>query len=50
MFQLTREEFDLVKSQFAASRKDNDFTGQSGGRRKLPFVFSKMKTPYLIQS
>ncbi len=41
MFQLTREEFDFVKSQFATSRKYNDFTGQSGGRRKLPFVFTE---------
>ncbi len=30
-----------MKSQFATSRKDNDFTGQSGGRRKLPFVFTE---------
>ncbi len=41
MFQLNREEFDLVKSQIATSPKDNDFTGQSGGRRKLPFVFTE---------
>ncbi len=27
MFQLTRKEFDFVKSQFATSRKNNQFTG-----------------------
>ncbi len=50
MFQLTKEEYDLVKSQFATSPKGNDFAGQSGGRRKLPYVFTEMKTLYLIQS
>jgi len=35
MFQLTREEFDNLKSQFATS------SSGWGGRRKLPFVFTE---------
>ena len=37
-FQITREEFESVKSQFATSR-NNMFVGQEGGTRKLPYVF-----------
>lgn len=33
MFQLTNEEFDILKSQFA--------TSNWGGRRKLPYAFSE---------
>lgn len=33
MFQLTKEEFDILKSQFA--------TSNWGGRRKLPYAFSE---------
>ena len=33
MFQLTREEVDSVRSQFAASRKSPYFKGQDGGQR-----------------
>lgn len=40
MFQLTKEEIILVKSQFATSR-NNIFEGQEGGRRKLPFAFTE---------
>jgi len=40
MFQITREEFDSVKSQFATSR-NNMFVGQEGGTRKLPYVFTE---------
>ena len=36
MFQLTKEEVELVKSQFVTSRNINYFEGQEGGRRKLP--------------
>ncbi len=41
MFQLTREELDLVKSQFVTSRSATLFQGQEGGRRKLPFAFTE---------
>ncbi len=41
MFQLTREEVELVKSQNVTSREDTYFEGQSGGRRKLPFAFTE---------
>ena len=40
MFQITREEFESVKSQFATSR-NNMFVGQEGGTRKLPYVFTE---------
>ncbi|MEG1506063.1 MAG: ORF6N domain-containing protein [Bacilli bacterium] len=40
MFQLTREEVEMVKSQFATS-PDNLFKGQEGGNRKLPYVFTE---------
>ena len=40
MFQLTREEIDSVKSQFVTSR-NNIFSGQEGGTRKLPFAFTE---------
>ena len=36
MFQLTKDEMVLVKSQFATSPNNNFFEGQDGGRRKLP--------------
>ena len=41
MFQLTREEVDLVKSQNATSRNDSFFEGQDGGRRKMPYAFTE---------
>lgn len=41
MFQLTREEVELVKSQNATSRNENIYAGQDGGRRKLPYVFTE---------
>ncbi len=41
MFQLTMEEMDFVKSQFATSRNSTLFEGQSGGRRKLPYAFTE---------
>ncbi len=41
MFQLTREEVDLVKSQFVTSPNGNFFEGQEGGARKLPFAFTE---------
>ena len=41
MFQLTREEVDLVKSQNATSRNDSLFEGQEGGRRKMPYAFTE---------
>ena len=41
MFQLTRQEIDIMKSQFATSRKNNIYKGQEGGRRKLPYAFTE---------
>lgn len=41
MFQLSREEMDFVKSQFATSRNIVLFKGQDGGRRKLPYAFTE---------
>lgn len=41
MFQLTREEVDLVKSQIATSPNDSLFSGQDGGRRKFPYAFTE---------
>ncbi|MBR4907756.1 MAG: ORF6N domain-containing protein [Acidaminococcaceae bacterium] len=42
MFQLTRDEVDnLVKCQIVTSRTTRMFQGQSGGRRKLPYVFTE---------
>ena len=42
MFKLTRDEVDsLVKCQIVTSRISHMFQGQSGGRRKLPNVFTE---------
>lgn len=41
MFQLTKEEVELVKSQIVTSPKSNFFSGQEGGRRTLPYVFTE---------
>ena len=41
MFQLNKEEVELVKSQFVTSRNINYFEGQEGGRRKLPYAFTE---------
>ena len=42
MFKLTRDEVDgLVKCQIVTSRITRMFQGQSGGRRKLPNVFTE---------
>ena len=41
MFQMTRDEVDLVKSQFVTSRENTFFSGQGGGRRKLPYAFTE---------
>lgn len=41
MFQLIPEEVELVKSQFVISPKSNFFSGQDGGRRKLPYAFTE---------
>ena len=40
MFQLTRNELELVKSQIATS-PNNLFAGQEGGTRKLPYAFTE---------
>lgn len=41
MFQLNREELDLVKSQFVTSPNDTIFSGNEGGTRKLPYAFTE---------
>lgn len=41
MFQLTREELELVKSQIVISQKNNLFEGKEGGRRTLPYAFTE---------
>lgn len=41
MFQLTNEEVNIVKSQIATSPGSNYFSGQDGGRRKLPYAFTE---------
>lgn len=41
MFQLTRDEVEVVKSQFATSRNLTLFSGQDGGVRKLPYAFTE---------
>ncbi|MBR5048549.1 MAG: ORF6N domain-containing protein [Erysipelotrichaceae bacterium] len=41
MFQLTKDETELVKSQFVTSPTKGFFEGQEGGRRKLPLAFTE---------
>ena len=41
MFQLTKDEINFVKSQFATSRKYNMYEGQDGGRRKASYAFTE---------
>ena len=41
MFQLTKDEVELVKSQSVTSRDNTFFSGQEGGRRKLPYAFTE---------
>ena len=41
MFQLAKEDLEVVKSQFATSRETGFFSGQEGGRRKLPYAFTE---------
>ena len=41
MFQLTREEVEVVKSQIATSQNLNFYSGQEGGRRKPPYAFTE---------
>lgn len=40
-FQITRDETETVKSQIATSRNISFFSGQGGGRRKLPYAFTE---------
>jgi len=40
MFQLTAEEFKILKSQFVTSSSEDDTKGW-GGNRKLPFAFTE---------
>ncbi len=41
MFQLTAEEVEAVKSQFATSPDSSFYAGQDGGRRKPPYAFTE---------
>ena len=41
MFQLTKDEVELVKSQFVTSPENTFFSGQCGGRRKFPYAFTE---------
>lgn len=41
MFQLTKEEIELVKSQIVTSSDSSFFAGQTGGRRKAPYAFTE---------
>ena len=41
MFQLTKDEVEVVKSQIATSPNNNFFAGQEGGRRKPPYAFTE---------
>ena len=41
MFQLTREEVEVVKSQIVTSPDSNFYSGQEGGRRKPPYAFTE---------
>ena len=41
MFQLTREEVEVVKSQNATSPNSTFYSGQEGGRRKPPYAFTE---------
>ena len=41
MFQLTKEEVEMVKSQIATSPDSNFYVGQEGGRRKPPYAFTE---------
>lgn len=38
---MSKEEVELVKSQFVTSRNIGYFEGQEGGRRKLPYAFTE---------
>ena len=41
MFQLTKEEVAIVKSQIVTSPDSNYYSGQEGGRRKPPYAFTE---------
>ena len=41
MFQLTKDEVEVVKSQIVTTLGSNLFSGQEGGRRKLPYAFTE---------
>lgn len=41
MFQLTKDEVEIVKSQIVTSPGSNFYSGQEGGRRKPPYAFTE---------
>lgn len=41
MFQLTKDEVEIVKSHIVTSPSSNYYSGQGGGRRKLPYAFTE---------
>lgn len=40
-FQLTKDEYILLRSQFVTSKNEEDIERQKGGRRYLPYVFTE---------
>ena len=49
MFQLTKEEVKVVKSQIVISSDTPFFAGQSGGRRKPPYAFTEQGIYMLVR-
>ena len=49
MFQLTKEEVKVVKSQIVISSDTSFFAGQSGGRRKPPYAFTEQGIYMLVR-
>ena len=41
VFQLTKDEVEMVKSQIVTSPNSNFYSGQEGGRRKPPYAFTE---------
>ena len=41
MFQLTKEEVEIMKSQIVTSPESGFYSGQEGGRRKPPYAFTE---------
>lgn len=46
MFQLTKNEVEIVKSQIVTSPNSYFYSGQEGGRRKPPYAFTRTGNLY----